>query len=214
MDVHGAADRGVRQPGRHHVDDAVDGFVGLDAEQRGADDLLRLRVDQHLHEALRLATLARAAHARHRPRGLEHRAPRRACLVFRHARARKWRIGEQRIDRKAVGDAPRVPIEQVGGDDFVVVVGRVRERAAAVDIAQRPDAGYAGGQPVVDLDEAPGIGDDAGAIKSQVVGVGDAPDREQQMRAGDSAAPLRSSRASSRRRRAFLRAGTSHSAGH
>ena len=42
MNVHRAADRRIGQPGGHHVDDAVDGLVGLDAEQRRAEDLLRL----------------------------------------------------------------------------------------------------------------------------------------------------------------------------
>ena len=39
-----------------------------------------------------------------------------------------------------------VAVEQVGGDDLEVVVGGVGEGAAAVAVAQRPDAGHVGAQ--------------------------------------------------------------------
>src|SRR5262245_53767508 len=55
VDVDGVGDRRVRRAGVHHVDDAMDRLVGFDAQQGGADDLLRFAVDQHFHEALRLA---------------------------------------------------------------------------------------------------------------------------------------------------------------
>ena len=55
MDVDGAAYRGVRRPSVHDIDDAMNRLVRLDAEQRCAEDALRLAVHQHLHEASRLA---------------------------------------------------------------------------------------------------------------------------------------------------------------
>ena len=45
-------------------------------------------------------------------------------------------------------------VEEVRRDDLVVVVGGVGEGAAAVALAERPDAGDAGGEPVVDGDVA------------------------------------------------------------
>ena len=41
MDVHGTADRRVGQAGGHRIDDAVDRLVGLDAEERRTEELLR-----------------------------------------------------------------------------------------------------------------------------------------------------------------------------
>jgi hypothetical protein len=61
----------------------------------------------------------------------------------------------------------------------------VRERAAAIDVAQRKDAGDVGGKLIVDRDEAARVGRYAGAIEPKVVGVRDASDGEQQMRTGD-----------------------------
>jgi hypothetical protein len=58
MDVHRALDHLVREVAGHRREQQVDDLVALDAEQRGAEDALGLGVDEHLHEALRLAALA------------------------------------------------------------------------------------------------------------------------------------------------------------
>ena len=58
-------------------------------------------------------------------------------------------------------------VEQVGGDDLVVVVRGVGEGAAAVDVAERPDAGDVGAQLVVDGDVAARVGRDAGARRGR-----------------------------------------------
>ena len=153
--------------------------------KRGAQDLLRLGVDQHLHEALRLGAFAGAADARHHHLARQRRPSRGADLALGHADARERRVGEQRVDGDAVGDAAPVVVEQVRGDDLVVVVGRVREGAAAVDVAQRPDARRAGAQLVVDVDVAAGIGRDPGAVEPQVVRVGLPSHGQQHVRAVD-----------------------------
>ena len=61
----------------------------------------------------------------------------------------------------------------------------MREGAATVDVAQRPDTRNVGAKLVVNLDKAARIHRDAGFIEPQVVGVGHASDRQQQVRADD-----------------------------
>ena len=197
-----------RQIAVHRVEQRVHDLVALDAQQRRAEDAVALRIHQHLHEALRLAAFAGAAHARHRQHADQHRPARGARLGLGDADARQRRIGEQRVGRDALADAARAAVEQVGGDDLVVVVRGVGEGAARVHVAQRPDAGHARAQFVVDRDEAARIGGDAGQLETQVLGVGPAADRGEQVAALDvaldaagaqaSLAPAR--RPSSRRR--------------
>ncbi len=96
-----------------------------------------------------------------------------------------------------------IAVEQIGRDDLVIVVRGMRERAATVDVAKRPDAGNAGAQLIVDLDEAALVGGDAGFVETEVVRYWDCGRR----RAADAsrrsrAAPSRSSRGSPRPRRA------------
>src|SRR5882757_4103373 len=57
MDVHGALQDGVGRLGVHGVEHAMDGFVTARAQERRPQNLLRLRVDEHLHEAVGLALL-------------------------------------------------------------------------------------------------------------------------------------------------------------
>ena len=102
-------------------------------------------------------------------------------------------------------------VEQVGGDDLEVVVRGVRERAAAVAVAQRPDAGHVGREPVVDHDVAARVGRDAGAVEPEVVGVRPAADGEQHVRADDLGRPVVAVDARPRRR-ARARAKRMHSA--
>ena len=73
-------------------------------------------------------------------------------------------------------------VEQVGGDDLEVVVGGVGEGAAAVAVAERPDAGDVGGQALVDRDVAARVGRDAGASSAEVVGVRPPADGQQHVR--------------------------------
>ena len=45
-----------------------------------------------------------------------------------------------------------VMVQKIGGDDFVVVVGSVRESSSPVAIAQRIDAGDIGAELIIHLD--------------------------------------------------------------
>ena len=74
-------------------------------------------------------------------------------------------------------------IEQVGGNDLEVVVGRMGEGAAAIAIAQSEDALDIGREPVVDLDVAALVACNAGDVESQVVRIGAPTDRQQHVAA-------------------------------
>ena len=180
--MHRPLDHGIRRLGVHHVQDRVDDLVAADAEDGRAQDPVRLGVHQHLHEALRLALLHGAANARHRPRGDQGRAARFPDLLLGHADAGERRVDVERVAVDTVRDAARVAVQEVGGDDLVVVVGGVREGAAAVALAQRPHAGDGGLQPVVHGDDAAPVDLDAGGVQAQVVGVRAPSHRQQQVR--------------------------------
>ena len=183
MDVDGAEQRLDRGAGVHQVEDGMDRLVAFDAEERRAEDLAAVGVGQHLEKALRLAALHRAADAGHRPAADQHPAAGGAGLGLGHAAAPERRVGEERVGRQAVGDLAVGAVQQVRGDDLVVVVGGVGERAAAIALAERPDAGGAGSEAVVDADEAAGVGLDPGGVEAEVVGVGPAAHRQEHVAA-------------------------------
>src|SRR5580692_6251278 len=66
-----------------------------------------------------------------------------------------------------------VSIEEVVRDNLVVVVGSMREGAAAVAIPQCPDAGHVRLQLIINHYVAAVIGGDSSPVQSQVVRVGD-----------------------------------------
>ena len=101
--------------------------------------------------------IGRLATSSGRPRG-----PR---LGLGHPDAAERRIDVERVGRNAVADPPVLAVEQVGRDDLEIVVGGMRERAAAVAVAQRPDPRHVGRQAIVDDDVAARIGGDAGPVQ-------------------------------------------------
>ena len=131
----------------------------------------------------RVALLDGAGDARHRAFGDQDAAPGRARVGEREADAAERRVGVERVGGDPIADAPVLAVEQVGGDDLAVVEGGVGESAAAVAIAERPDATCAGLETVVDGDEAPPVGGDAGAVEAEIAGVGDPAECHEQMAA-------------------------------
>ena len=97
----------------------------------------------------------------------------------------QWRVDIKGIGRDAVAHAARIVIQQIGGDDFEIVVGRVGETAFSVTVAERPDAGYIGAQLIVYSDVTALVVLDAGPFQAQVIGIGPPADRQQQMGAVD-----------------------------
>src|SRR5205085_7595719 len=119
-------------------------LVTASPEDRGAEDLPRLGIDDDLHEALCLAFLDRAPDAAHRPLRAEQGAAAGARLAVGHADTAERRIDVQGVANNAVADLARLAVEQIGGDDLEVVVGGMGEGAAAVALAERPDAWHVG----------------------------------------------------------------------
>jgi hypothetical protein len=76
-------------------------------------------------------------------------------------------------------------VKQVGGNDLEIVVGGLGKRAPAIAIAERPDARHIRSKEIVDRDVAPRIDRDTGLVETEIVGVGTASDREQNIRADD-----------------------------
>src|SRR5882672_7364930 len=191
MDVHRALHGGVGLLRIHHVEQRVHDLVAVQPQDRRAEQLLRPGVRQDLHEALRLAGFVRAADAGHRHLAGEDLPAAVAGLGLVHADPAEGRVDEQRVARDAVGDPARIAVEEVGGDDLVVVPGGVGERALAVRVAHAPHAAGAGAALVVDGDVAARIGGDAGSLEAEVVGVRRAADGEQHVAAlGDRLAVL------------------------
>ena len=110
-------------------------------EQRGAEDLLALGVDDDLHEALGLAALVGAADVLHRhlrDQRLDALAP---DVLLGHAGAAEGWVDEQAVGRDPVLDPALFALEQVRRDDLEVVVGGVGEGPGGdVAVAHREDA--------------------------------------------------------------------------
>ena len=136
-------------------------------------------VDEDFDEAFGFALFDGAADAGHGAGADEGGFAGFADFVFGEADAAEGRVGVEGVDEDAVGDAAGVVVEQVGGYDFVVVVGGVGEGAASVAVAEGPDAGDVGAELVVYGDEAVLVVLDAGAVEAEVVGVGAAADGEE-----------------------------------
>src|SRR6516162_7148632 len=160
----------------------MDHLVTSEPQDRGPENALVIRIDQDLHEALRLALFDRTAHSRHWPFCDKGRLVAFADLLFGHACSPQWRVDVERIGLNAVGRAALLVVEQVGRDDFVIIVRRMREGTFAVAITERPDARYGGAQLIVDLNVTALVDSDARLVETEIVGVRAAPYRQQQVR--------------------------------
>src|SRR6202044_1358586 len=120
----------------------------------------------------------------------EGRLLRCAHFGFGHADVGERWINVSGIRENAVTDTARSAIEEIVGDDFVVVVRSVGEGAAAVAVADGVNAGSGGAELIVDGDVSALVGRNAGCGKVQVVGVGYAAGGQQDMRADDMRFPF------------------------
>ena len=71
-----------------------------------------------------------------------------------------------------------VGVEEIVGDNLVIVVRSMSKGAAAVAVTQRPDARHIRLQLIVNNDVAAVIGRNAGLVETQVARVGDTPYRQ------------------------------------
>ena len=72
-------------------------------------------------------------------------------------------------------------VEQVVGDDFVIVVGSVRKGTAPVAVPDCPDSRHAGAQFVIHFDVAAGIDPHSRLREAEIAGVRHASHREEEM---------------------------------
>jgi hypothetical protein len=112
-------------------------------------------------------------------------AARLASLRLRQADPPERRVHEKGIRGDAVAHASRGALEQVRGDDLVVVIGRMREGTPPVAIAQRPDSLGTGGECLVHGDVASRVHGDTRPIEPEIVGVRPPTDGQQHVRAND-----------------------------
>ena len=118
----------------------LDQLAALRGQDGRAEDLVRFRIDHELHQPGRLVALDGPGDPGHRDLADLEPAPGRPRLPLGQADAAQLRVGEDGVGHQAVVGGEVLALDQVGVDDLVVVVGDVRERRAALDVAQRPDA--------------------------------------------------------------------------
>src|SRR3546814_10243594 len=126
------------------VVDDVDGVFAVVSEVQGAKDGLRSGIYDDLHDALRLVLLHRAPDPPHRPLADQVRVPALARPGFADTDTAQRRVDVERVAADALAELAILAVEQVGREAPEVVVRGVRERAAAVAVAPRPDARRAG----------------------------------------------------------------------
>jgi len=75
-----------------------------------------------------------------------------------------------------------VIIQQVGGYDFIVVIGGVREGTVSIAVSQGPDPWNTGSELVIDLDVASFVHFETSLLETEIIRVGLPPGRQQQVR--------------------------------
>src|SRR5262249_6436792 len=69
----------------------------------------------------------------------------------------------------------------IGRDDFEVIVGRMRESAFAVTVAERPDSWNVRFKPIVHDDVSALVARNASGVEPQIIGIRPTANREEQM---------------------------------
>ena len=173
--MHGALDDRIRRFRIHDVEQNVNHFITPHSKNRRSQDLFRFRIDTNFHESLRLTLFVGATHAAHRIFGSQGTASGFSNLCVRHAASSERRINKQPVGLDPVGNPAMVSIEEIVRNDLVVVVGSMRKSAAAVAVAERPDAGHIRLQLVVNRYVAAMVGGNPSPVQSQVAGVRNPP---------------------------------------
>src|SRR5512144_1269443 len=127
VDVHRPLNDGVRRLRIHDVQNRMNYLVTTGAQDGGAQDLARLRVDDDLHEALRFTFLDGPADFGHRALADERTAAGLANFRFREAGPAKWWVDVQSIGNDAITHPARVVVEEIRRDNFGIVEGGVRK---------------------------------------------------------------------------------------
>ncbi|HEY1702323.1 MAG TPA: hypothetical protein VGG75_21665, partial [Trebonia sp.] len=174
---------GVGEPAQHGDLDRGHDLAPLGTENRGAQDLPAVRVDDGLHEAAGLPGLDGPDDGAHREPRHPDRVSSRPGFALGQADAAELRVDEHRVRDDPVPRARLLVPEEVRAQDAVVVVGQVGEGRPALDVSHRVDAGHAGFQVLVGLDEAPVVEANPGRLGGERLRIRNAADGRQQVRA-------------------------------
>src|SRR5260370_42238949 len=191
MDRHRPLQQGVGRLVVHEVEDPVNDLVAPGREQGGAEDLLAIDIGQYLHKPSRLAFFDGTTDAGHRARRDQGGFAAALYLGLRHSSPAERRIDIERVGGNAITDPARVPVEEVCGDDFEIIISGVGEGAFAVAVAERPHPFYVGAQLIVDENVAVLVLSDTGRVEPEIVGVRATADRQHQVRPTNFGWPLR-----------------------
>ena len=183
----------------HQGTDDLHDLIAGDGEDRGAEEPLRLGVDQDVHEPVGLALQLGPRHGGRRNGRLAHVSSRCAGLLVVHADAPERRVGEHRVRRDATVRRA-VPAAQMVGEDLVVLVRGVGEGATSVDVTERPHAVDRGSEHAIGADETAVVGQQSDPVEVEAIGVRCPSDGDQQMRTVDRSAAGEVEAHSSRRR--------------
>src|SRR5450755_623007 len=187
MGKHGLLQRRVWKLAEHGDLQHGHDLAAFDAQNRGPQDLLRVDVDDNLHQATRLVDLQGAGDVIHRHLGDFDVFILLARLRFCEAHTPKLRIDEDGIGDETVLDTGVTVFDQVGAQNAEVVVGDVGERGWPLDIVERVDARDIGLQAVVGQNVAAFVYLDSGCGKVELFGIGRASRSDQEMRTGNDA---------------------------
>ena len=167
----------------HDVQQDVNYFIASGPKNCSAQNLFCFRINSDFDKALCFTFLNGPAHPAHRIFRSECSAPGLSYFGVRHAASAQRRIRIQSVGLDSVGHAAMVSVEEIVGDDLIVVVGSMRKGAAAVAVTQGPDAGHVGLQLVVNGDVAALVRRNPGPVETQVARVGSTSHGEKNMRA-------------------------------
>jgi len=136
----GFAQHGVGEFAHHRQLQHGHDFAALDAEDGGAEDLIGTGVDDGFHKAAGFVDFESARHVVHGHLGDENLFVLRTCFGFGEADAAQLRIDENGVRNKAAFGGGASLFNEIRAEDAEVVVGDVRKRGAARDIAQGENA--------------------------------------------------------------------------
>src|SRR5215469_6668083 len=102
--------------------------------------------------------------------------------MFGEANSTELWINEYRVRDRPAGDSIMLAIEKVRPHDSIVIVRDMGECRPALDITQGKYARYIGLKPRIDHDISGGVDLDARCPWLELVRVGSAPGRDQQVR--------------------------------
>ena len=172
MDVHGSLHDRIGGLGIHEVQDTVDNLITASPQNGGAENALRLRINEDFHESPCIALLHCSRDVRHGHLANEH-----ALAGFERFRLcyacppERW-IDIERIGRYAIAYSAWILLEKVGCDDLEIIVGGVGEGALAVAVAHGPDSRDICAQLIVDADIAVLVMGYSCRIETEIVRVG------------------------------------------